>query len=158
MWQRKGQHRKQCDHDYVPSSKNVHGSVSMQSHKENSLGQSPRSILERWNSSQSQSHPAPAPAATVSNKKGNKSKQGVPAKRLKMQNGQRQRAQGNKNRIPQVQNSRTLENNLLQQEDGRRIAKQLSLQNEHEENRRTRLFNIILTFSMLTEVNLHCHR
>jgi hypothetical protein len=56
------------------SSKNVHGSVSIQSHKENSLGQSPRSILERWNSSQSQSLPAPAVTIFL-NKKGNKSKQ-----------------------------------------------------------------------------------
>ena len=75
MWQSKGQHRKQCDHDCIPPSKNAHGSVSMQSHKEKSLGQSPRSILERWNSSQSQSLPAPASAATVLHKKGNKSKQ-----------------------------------------------------------------------------------
>ena len=71
----KGNTEKQCDHDYIPPSKNVHGSVSMQSHKEKSLGQSPRSILERWNSSQSQSLPAPASAATVLDKKGNKSKQ-----------------------------------------------------------------------------------
>ena len=51
--QQKGQHRKQRDHDYIPPSKNVDGSVST------------RSIREQWNSSQSQSHPALAPAATV---------------------------------------------------------------------------------------------
>jgi hypothetical protein len=49
----KGNTEKQCDHDYIPPSKNVDGSVST------------RSIREQWNSSQSQSHPALAPAATV---------------------------------------------------------------------------------------------
>jgi hypothetical protein len=157
----KGNTEKQCDHDYIPPSKNVHGSVSMQSHKEKSLGQSPRSILERWNSSQSQSLPAPASAATVLDKKGNKSKQ-VRRSSTKVKNAKQAKVERERNEIRTGYNRyktyKTLGNNLLAKRWSEHLEAALSLQNEYEENRRTMLFNIMLIFSMSTAVSLHGRR